>query len=392
MIGLAFQLVFAAAEDPRWCPRAGDRPRDAVGPQPDAGLARDAVARVVELAAAPDRARPGASTGSLWPGCSESFRALPVGAPMVQGPALAGLVELGIDAFVVGVRLGTPVRRGRPRRAGRPRDDLPRRAFAPDFFSVGFAVLFAATMATLWPPWTTSAAGWRLTSPGLPASYRRHPRHAAMSDDDKALRTNRATQDSIPQGRALRPLQGRRRACRHRRGHGRLLGSRGAIAGETQLFQASHGDLGARVRGQPYDVLRIAGGALAALAGPVIVAAASPPPSWGSPRPACTSISARSASGPIGSTSSAASSSSGPKAGHRRAAPGHAARRARRRMSATGLGRRPVGPAHPHARSFDVAIGRTVDAPRTSCWVRAQRSPPSRWWTMARAVSVWSRI
>lgn len=55
---------------------------------------------------------------------------------------------------------------------------------------------------------------------------------------------------------------------------GVLLGSRAAIVGEvTRLFRATHGDLGVLVRGQPSDVLGVAAGALAALAGPTIVAA-----------------------------------------------------------------------------------------------------------------------
>ena len=81
-------------------------------------------------------------------GLLESFRALPVGTAMVHGPALAGCVELTVDAFAVGVRLGTPVVAvALVVQVGLAM--ISRAAPSLQIFNVGFAVLFASTVATV---------------------------------------------------------------------------------------------------------------------------------------------------------------------------------------------------------------------------------------------------
>lgn len=147
VIGLAFQLVFAAAEILGGVlgQATGLGTPSVLNPTMDA--TETALARVVELGALLIALGLGAHRVALA-GLLDSFRALPVGSPMAQGAALAGCVELSIDAFVVGVRLGTPVVAiALVVQVGLAM--ISRAAPSLQIFSVGFAVLFASTMGTL---------------------------------------------------------------------------------------------------------------------------------------------------------------------------------------------------------------------------------------------------
>jgi flagellar biosynthetic protein FliR len=78
----------------------------------------------------------------------DSFRTVPIGTASMFDPALMTIVDLGIDAFVVGVRLSMPlVAVGLIVHLALAM--ISRAAPSLQIFSVGFGILLAATMLTL---------------------------------------------------------------------------------------------------------------------------------------------------------------------------------------------------------------------------------------------------
>ena len=107
-MGMAFQLVFAAADvlggllGPATGLSAPSVFNPAMGaPETVLGRAVGLCAMLVALAAGVHRV----ALGALL----ESFRAVPVGTAAILEAPLLRLFDLGVDAFVVGVRLSTPV-------------------------------------------------------------------------------------------------------------------------------------------------------------------------------------------------------------------------------------------------------------------------------------------
>jgi flagellar biosynthetic protein FliR len=157
VVGIAFRFVFAAAEvlggvlgqmtglsTPSVLNPTMDSPETAVG------RAVGLCAMLVALAAGVHRVALG--------GLLESFRALPVGTVMLLDAPMLRLVDLGIDAFVVGVRLGTPVVAA----ALLVQIGLAlvsRAAPSVQIFSVGFAVMFTSGIVSLLASLDDMAAG-----------------------------------------------------------------------------------------------------------------------------------------------------------------------------------------------------------------------------------------
>ena len=88
----------------------------------------------------------------------ESFRALPVGSPLALDAPLLHFVELGIDAFVVGVRLATPLI-GVAILVQLVLAVIARAAPSLQIFSVGFAVIFITGIVALMNALDDVAAG-----------------------------------------------------------------------------------------------------------------------------------------------------------------------------------------------------------------------------------------
>jgi flagellar biosynthetic protein FliR len=157
LVGIAFHFVFAAAEvlggvlgqmtglaSPSVLNPTLDAPETAMGRV--VGLC----AMLVALAAGVHRVAIG--------GLLESFRALPVGtAAVLQAPILR-FVDLGIDAFVVGVRLSTPVV-AVALLVQLALALVSRAAPSVQIFSVGFAVIFTSGIVTLLSCFDDMAAG-----------------------------------------------------------------------------------------------------------------------------------------------------------------------------------------------------------------------------------------
>lgn len=78
----------------------------------------------------------------------ESFRALPVGSPMALDAPLLHFVELGIDSFVIGVRLATPLI-AVSILVQLVLAVIARAAPSLQIFSVGFAVIFITGIVSL---------------------------------------------------------------------------------------------------------------------------------------------------------------------------------------------------------------------------------------------------
>jgi flagellar biosynthetic protein FliR len=147
IVGVAFRFVFASAEvlgavlgqmtglsSPSVLNPTMDSPETAVG-------------RVIGLCAMLVALYAGVHRVALG-GLLESFRALPVGTASVLGAPLLRVVDLGVDAFVVGVRLSTPVV-AVSMLVQLALAMVSRAAPSVQIFSVGFGVLFATGIVTL---------------------------------------------------------------------------------------------------------------------------------------------------------------------------------------------------------------------------------------------------
>ena len=108
VVGIAFRLVFAAAEVMGTVlgQMTGLATPSVLNPTMDAP--ETAIGRIVGLCAMLVALAAGVHRVALA-GLLESFRALPVGTATLLDAPLLRLFDLGIDAFVVGVRLSTPV-------------------------------------------------------------------------------------------------------------------------------------------------------------------------------------------------------------------------------------------------------------------------------------------
>jgi flagellar biosynthetic protein FliR len=147
VVGIAFRFVFAAAEvlGSVLGQTTGLSSASVLNPTMDAP--ESPVARVVGLCAMLVALAAGVhrvALGSLL----ESFRSLPVGTAAVLDAPLLRFVDLGIDAFVVGVRLSTPVV-AVALLAQLSLALISRAAPSVQIFSVGFAVLFTSGVVSL---------------------------------------------------------------------------------------------------------------------------------------------------------------------------------------------------------------------------------------------------
>ncbi len=147
VIGAAFRFVFAAAEVLGGVlgQMTGLSSPSVLNPTLDAP--ETAIGRLVGLGAMLLALTGGVHRIALG-GLLESFRALPLGlAASFDAPALR-LVDLGVDAFVVGVRLATPVVAVTVL-VQLALAIVSRAAPSVQIFSVGFGVLFTAGTVTL---------------------------------------------------------------------------------------------------------------------------------------------------------------------------------------------------------------------------------------------------
>jgi flagellar biosynthesis protein FliR len=108
LVGVAFRFVFAAAEvlGTVLGQMTGLASPSVLNPTMDAP--ETAVGRIVGLCALLVALAAGVHRVALG-GLLESFRALPVGTAVFLDAPLLRFVDLGIEAFVVGVRLSTPI-------------------------------------------------------------------------------------------------------------------------------------------------------------------------------------------------------------------------------------------------------------------------------------------
>jgi flagellar biosynthesis protein FliR len=147
LIGLAFRLVFSAAEilGSILGQATGLGSPSVLNPTIDAP--DTAVGRIVALTGM--LVALGAGIHRVVIGALlESFRALPVGSAAVLDAPILALVGVGIDAFVVGVRLSTPVV-AVALLAHLALALISRAAPSLQVFSVGFTALFAAGILTI---------------------------------------------------------------------------------------------------------------------------------------------------------------------------------------------------------------------------------------------------
>jgi flagellar biosynthetic protein FliR len=157
LIGVAFRLMFAAAEvlGEVLGLVTGLGTPSVLNPTLDA--AETPIARVVGLVAMLIALAMGVHRVALA-GLLESFRAIPVGTAAALDTPLLRWVELGIDAFVVGVRLATPIMAiGLLVHVALAM--ISRAAPSLQIFTVGFAILFVSTLATLLTCFDDIAAG-----------------------------------------------------------------------------------------------------------------------------------------------------------------------------------------------------------------------------------------
>ncbi len=147
VVGVAFRFVFAAGEvlgsvlgqmtglsSPSVLNPTMDSPETAIG-------------RIIGLCALLLALSAGTHRVAIG-GLLESFRALPVGGEAVRGAPLLRFVDLGTDAFVVGVRLATPIV-GVALLVQLALAMVSRAAPSVQIFSVGFGVLFTSGMLSL---------------------------------------------------------------------------------------------------------------------------------------------------------------------------------------------------------------------------------------------------
>jgi flagellar biosynthetic protein FliR len=156
-VGVAFRFVFAAAEVLGGVlgQMTGLSSPSVLNPTIDAP--ETAVGRIVGLCAMLVALAAGVHRVALS-GLLESFRALPIGTAAVLDAPLLRFVDLGIDAFVVGVRLATPVV-GVALLVQLALAMVSRAAPSVQIFSVGFGVLFTSSIVGLLASLDDMAAG-----------------------------------------------------------------------------------------------------------------------------------------------------------------------------------------------------------------------------------------
>jgi flagellar biosynthesis protein FliR len=157
VVGIGFRFVFAAAEvlGTVLGQMTGLSSPSVLNPTMDAP--ETAVGRIVGLCAMLVALAAGVHRVALG-GLLESFRALPVGTAAVLDAPLLSIVDLGIDAFVVGVRLATPVI-GVGLLVQLALALVARAAPSVQIFSVGFGVIFATGIVTVLACLDDMAAG-----------------------------------------------------------------------------------------------------------------------------------------------------------------------------------------------------------------------------------------
>ncbi len=157
LVGAAFRFVFAAAEvlGSVLGQLTGLASPSVLNPTIDAS--DTVLGRIVSLGAMLVALSVGVHRVALG-AVLESFRALPVGTAMAIDAPLLHFVELGIDSFVVGVRLATPVV-GVTMLVQLILAMISRAAPSLQIFSVGFAVLFVTGLVTILTTLDDMAAG-----------------------------------------------------------------------------------------------------------------------------------------------------------------------------------------------------------------------------------------
>ncbi|MGA7122592.1 MAG: flagellar biosynthetic protein FliR [Polyangiaceae bacterium] len=157
VVGIAFHFVFAAAEvlGAVLGQMTGLSSPSVLNPTMDAP--ETAIARIVGLCAMLLALSAGVHRVALG-ALLESFRALPVGSAAILGAPVLRFVDLGADAFVVGVRLATPIV-GVALLVQLALAMVSRAAPSVQIFSVGFGVLFASGMLSLLTCFDDIAAG-----------------------------------------------------------------------------------------------------------------------------------------------------------------------------------------------------------------------------------------
>jgi flagellar biosynthesis protein FliR len=147
MVGVAFRFVFAAAEvlGTVLGQMTGLGSPSVLNPTMDAP--ETPIARVVGLCAMLVALAAGVHRVALA-GLLESFRTIPVGTAAVLQTPILRYVDLGIDAFVTGVRLSTPVV-AVGLLAQLALALVSRAAPSVQIFSVGFAVLFVSGIVSI---------------------------------------------------------------------------------------------------------------------------------------------------------------------------------------------------------------------------------------------------
>jgi flagellar biosynthetic protein FliR len=147
VIGMVFRFTFAAAEILAGALSQATGLSSASVFNPAMDAPETAIERIVSLAAMALALAMGVHRVALA-ALLGSFHALPVGSPLaLQAPVFAG-AELGIRAFVLGVRLATPVL-AVALLVQIALALVSRAAPTLQIFSVGFTVLFTSTLATL---------------------------------------------------------------------------------------------------------------------------------------------------------------------------------------------------------------------------------------------------
>jgi flagellar biosynthetic protein FliR len=147
VVGVAFRFVFAAAEvlGTVFGQMTGLSTPSVLNPTMDAP--ETPIARVLGLCAMLVALAAGVHRVALA-SLLESFRTIPVGTAAVFGAPILHFVDLGIDAFVTGVRLSTPVV-AVGLLAQLALALVSRAAPSVQIFSVGFAVLFTSGVVSI---------------------------------------------------------------------------------------------------------------------------------------------------------------------------------------------------------------------------------------------------
>ncbi len=157
IVGVAFRFVFAAAEvlGTVLGQMTGLSSPSVLNPTMDAP--ETAIGRIMGLCAMLLALSAGVHRIALG-GLLESFRALPIGSAAVLEAPLLRFVDLGVEAFVVGVRLATPIV-GVALLVQLALAMVSRAAPSVQIFSVGFGILFTSGIVGLLTCLDDMAAG-----------------------------------------------------------------------------------------------------------------------------------------------------------------------------------------------------------------------------------------